>query len=465
MRRSPTHGVPARDALIGDTLASLHAAVTPERRFYPTLSKPVASTLKIDLSRAIKNVELSLGETSAAAQDRARALRAALWREATLETLRAASADRQMVQRILSVREPGELTGFESGLGDPHNEGRTAARLTFGAGTQVYYKPRDATAERAVFALLHWFDRAMSKRPRRLPAMAVTAAHAWIAPVIPTRVTVRGAARAAHQAGELLAILDMLQTIDAHGENLLWCADGIVPVDLETVLQPRMNWTFDNAMEPEDAATVLRVGLLPGGFTLNVPGASGVVHDSEGIGAWLPSRVEECCAGFAGMYRTLVRQSAALLRGSPLRRLRAAPVRVVLRSTRTYGALTRSAWNKATSRRSVESLAGRELRALDPGRWPPAVRKSEARAIARLDVPRFTSVAREAELRDGDGVTFADAIGEDGWTRACRWLTNANERDLEERLAVIRATLQLAVLRRRMQSDACADTARTTRRR
>jgi lantibiotic modifying enzyme len=465
MRRSPTPGVPARDALLGDTLADLHAAVEREHRVYPTLSNAVARTLKRDLSRAIKSVELWLGETSAAMKDRARALRAAQWREAALEALRAASADRPMLQRILSLREPVELTGFESGLGDTHNEGRTAARLTFGAGAQVYYKPRDATAERAVFALLHWLDRAMSKRPRRLPAMAMRAAHAWIAPVTPTPVTVRGATRAAHQAGELLAILDMLQTIDAHGENLLCCADGIVPVDLETVLQPRMNWTFDNSMEPEDAATVLRVGLLPGGFAMNVPGASGVVHDSEGIGAWLPSRVEECCAGFAGMYRALVRHSAALLRGPPLRELRDAPVRVVLRATRTYGALTRSAWKNATSRHSVESLAGRDLRAMDAGRWPAAVRKSEARALARLDVPRFTSVAREGKLRDGNGVTFADAIREDGWTRACRWLTNANEHDLEERLAVIRATLQLAELRRRMQRDADADTARTTRRR
>lgn len=457
--------MPARDALIGDTLASLHAAMTRERRAYPALSRAVSNALKTDLHRAMKSIQLWLGEASVATLERARALRAAQWREATLEALRAASADRSLVQRVISTREPVELTGFESGLGDPHNEGRTTARLAFGAAGPVYYKPRDATAERAVFALLHWLDRVQSKRPRRLPAMAVKAAHAWIAPVKPVRVSRRGAAAAACQAGELLAILDMLQTIDAHGENLLCCADGIVPVDLETVLQPRMSWTFDNAMEPEDPATVLRVGLLPGGFALNVPGSRGVVHDSEGIGAWLAPGVEECCAGFAGMYRTLVRHSAALLESPSLRRLRVAPVRVVLRATRTYRALTRSAWNKATARHSVELLAGRDLRALDVGRWPAAVRKSEARAIARLNVPRFSSVAREGELRDGNDVTFADVIGEDGWTRACRWLTNANERDLEERLAVIRATLQLAELRRRMQIDDDADKAHTTRRR
>ena len=418
-----------------------------------------------DLRRAKKSVQRWLGETSVVTQERARALRAAQWREATLDVLRAASNDWSVIQRILGTRGTIELTGFESGLGDPHNEGRTTARLEFGTAGQVYYKARNATAELAVYALLRWLDRAMSRRSRRLPAMMVRGDHAWMASVRSTSVTVAAAARAARQTGELLAILDMLQTIDAHGENLLCCAHGIVPVDLETVLQPRMNWTFDNTMEPEDAATVLCVGILPGGFTLNVPGARGVVHDSEGVGSWLSTRVEECCAGFARMYRTLVRHSAALLDSQPLRSLRAAPVRVVLRATRTYGALTRSAWNAATSRRSIESLAERDLRSLDRGRWPAAVRKSEARAMARLDVLRFTSAARKGELRDGDGMTLADAIGEDGWTRARRWLTNANERDLEERLAVIRATLQLATLRRRMQRDAAdGDKARTTRR-
>lgn len=464
MRRSPA--VETR-ALVGDTIASLRAALARDGEQYPALSPAASRALEGDLRRALGKVRGLLAGAPASHRQRAQERRASQWERATLVVLRHAREDHVIVERVMSrrVAAPQALTGFESGLGDPHDQGHTATRLRFGAN-DVYYKPRDATAEAAVFDLLHWIDAAMGHRPRPLPVLVPVGGHAWMSAARAVPVARNHAARAGRQAGEWLAFLDVLQAIDAHGENLLWCGDGIVPVDLETVLQPRVQWTFASAMDPEDPATVLRVGLLPGALALNVPGKKPVVHDSHGVGEWLIPHSAACRIGFARMYRVLARHAAMLMDSEPMRQLRSAPVRVVLRATRTYCALTRISWRDTSSSRSLTATSAKLLRALEAEPWPSAIRRSEAAAIARLDIPRFVATSGDRALRADDAPPITDAISEDGWTRACRRLACAGERDLDQRLAVIDATLQLAMLRRRMRRvSANGDTPRRARRR
>lgn len=311
------------------------------------------------------------------------------------------------------------------GLGDPHDGGRTTSKITLETGCVVYYKARDCSAEAAfheIDAFMGRFEGMQPRPPLKHPAFVLRDNYAWMEEIrarSPRGAT--SAAAASRRAGELLALLDMLQAVDCNAANVLASAGTLVPIDVETLLQPLLAWARATTPPPEDPATVLRAGLLPG--------VNGLGAASHGAGAWLRER--ECCAGFAAAYGVMSSQRAALVTSAPFARLLNSSVRVLVRATAAYAAMART----------------RRAPAGDPA--PATIHALELRSLERGDIPRFTTRgANSRQLAEGDRAV-SGCIAEDGSTRAMRWLDNSSSDDLEGRLAVVRATLTLALLRRR----------------
>ena len=181
------------------------------------------------------------------------------WNADTTEIIQRAAADCQLIAReFFDAEDPGALIGMESGLGDPHNGGRSVAILRFERGS-VVYKPKDlriATAVGEIGGLLQ----APGIVP---PEMVLRNGYAWERLHEPFPIHEACDADAFYQGlGAWLALLQALGAMDFWFDNLI--AEGRVPrfIDFETVVQPAMTWPTQ--MMPLPDSVLRMIEMLPG---------------------------------------------------------------------------------------------------------------------------------------------------------------------------------------------------------
>ena len=312
----------------------------------------------------------------------------------------------------------GCVSGIEPGLSDPHERGRSVARLTWDSGLKLVYKPRNLALDRAYNDLLDWLN--VHGAPLRLRVCRVLErpTYGWMefAEHHPC-ASVQDAENYFRRAGMHLCLVYALRGSDFHDENIIASGEHPVLVDLEVLLQPRLRDAVFELKGPDDPAhrefaeSVVGTGLLPwwmftpDGRTWNFSGLGGgeecesmfqvrrwrnvnsdvmeltyeyaTLHAQPNVvklnnEPLSPLRFEEQLVdGFRRMYRVLLDQREALLApDGALSSFAHVPVRFLLRSTSLYAGTSESVPTRVSTRRRRRQHGNRctESRArADPG--------------------------------------------------------------------------------------------------
>ncbi len=162
----------------------------------------------------------------------------------------------------------GDVTAVRLDLGDPHNGGRSVAQLTFADGTDLVYKPRSVSAERAYADTVAELNRLGVSPAVVAPRVLDRGTHGWCEFICPQSCADSSElTRFYRTAGSVLAVMLLLGAVDMHMENVIAAGSSFSPIDLETLLQPG-----NPAGAPQDAygravdllnQSVLAIGILP----------------------------------------------------------------------------------------------------------------------------------------------------------------------------------------------------------
>lgn len=184
----------------------------------------------------------------------------------------------EIVRTIFDGLDPGALTAIETGRGDPHQQGRTVAVLTFSSGARLVYRPRPVGLHVHFVAQLSWLSR-RTGISFRAPRLVVRDGYGWLEFVRHEPCAgVAGVAEFYRRLGALLALLYAVDGTDMHYENLIAAGDQPVLVDVETLFHPTPASSDDPAAHAL-ARSVHRTALLPHVLL----GDNGVV-DVSGVG-------------------------------------------------------------------------------------------------------------------------------------------------------------------------------------
>ncbi|MGW6934431.1 type 2 lanthipeptide synthetase LanM family protein [Lentzea sp. NPDC054927] len=382
----------------------------------------------------------------------------------------------EIVREVFGGLDPGALVSIETGLGDPHLQGRTVAILSFESGTKLVYRPRPADLHVRFVAQLAWLS-TRTGIAFRSPRLLTRDGYGWLEHVeYEPCADVAGVAEFYRRLGALLALLYAVDGTDMHYENLIACGDQPVLVDVETLFHPTPGGSEDPAALAL-ARSVYRTALLPHVLL----GDNGVV-DVGGVGGdrGAPSPLDVVDWADAGTDRMrLVRRPSVsagafnrpLLHGTPaepadyqdsllagfragydaivahrdelLRLVRACAddeVRFVARATRQYARLLDESTHPSVLADALDrDLAFGVLVVDDPllDRLVPF----EVADLWRGDVPLFTCRPGSRDLWTGSGLRLPGMLPEPGLHAVERKIAAMSEVDRHDQQWVIAAAL------------------------
>lgn len=385
------------------------------------------------------------------------------WKQYSKEIIQQIHADRNCLKNIFGIPVSAHVTAIETGLGDPHQGGKTVALIRFSEPANhpgIILKPRSLGLEEAYNAFIDELNADTSLPPLKTALSVCLGNHGYMENIIHRQCANRDElSRFYLNAGRLLAILHILGCTDGHHENLIAHGDQLLLVDVETLLEPNVidhikpKTTHREASELLKilSTSVLRTGLLPiwsfqgeastavdisalgispqpfetsitrGWIAINTDGMMrGPVRESI---PWpkslpvapdspnpLPRYREVFVEGFRRQSRLILAHRSTLTSDTGvLHRLAGKTRRIVLRNTRVYAAILeqcrqRCALESEQSQGMVlESLASSYLRAEEePRHWP--VFAAELAQLEQHDVPYFQHFTDQTFLPLGHGM-------------------------------------------------------------
>ncbi|TDD11573.1 type 2 lantipeptide synthetase LanM [Nonomuraea deserti] len=394
--------------------------------------------------------------------------------------------------RFASGSEIGCVAEVVTGVGDRHRGGQAVAKVRWESGLVLVYKPRSLRVDEHFADLLEWLNAAGLRLPMRTLTHLDCGGHGWVEFVRAEPCADEAAVRRFyHRQGVLLALLELLRANDSHAENLIAAGDQPVLVDVETVLQPVLppgdarSTEAERAAEEAAAASVLQVGLLPAtawptrdgkavdlsglGYRpgqrtsvglpvltgvgtdrmrvrlermpLNMPDNRPVAKDAE---LNLLDYTDDLIAGYTELH-VLCRAHKDRLAADdgPLAAFGDDHVRVLLRSTMTYGTLLRTGFHPDVLRdgldrdRHFDFLWRQVTDTPALGACVPAERAD----LWRNDIPYFSSRPGRTTLFDSDdrpvpGIELGSAL-----ERVRQDLAGRDDEHLDGQLRLIRGSL------------------------
>jgi type 2 lantibiotic biosynthesis protein LanM len=418
------------------------------------------------------------------------------WIESTGELVARLEADESALAALFcNGNSLGTVVYARSGLSDYHHRGKTVVELEFSTGLRVFYKPRSLAIDLAFFQLVRWINRSLDRAQLRVLAVLDRHSHGWVEAVATVPCHDHDElVEYYYRAGILLCLSYMLDGTDLHRENVI--ANGTQPVliDLEMLLQQRI----DDALESDSERTpnyrapecrfdvALATGLLP----LWRTDPSGMSFDNSGLGgatgdnvqswkdAWVSINTDEMwpidcrvasrapkdrveknpavirfhdtlCDGFGDAYKCVFEHRKELLRNEGILTLfRGCAQRVVCRATNVYARLIRSLLHPEFLRHESERSAhleclGTSLEDASTGDKQDIVIglvDAERRAIERTDVPYFYCRTDSLDLMTDDGEIIRNVFPESSYSRLVRRVRDLRRQDLDVQLQLIKAS-------------------------
>jgi len=420
-----------------------------------------------------------------------------LWLEASEELLHRLCADREALVAWFGLDQTQQLNSVSLGVSDPHRGGRTVAILQFTKLStkesalqtvgprrgladpiprsacehelKIVYKPKDMGVDAAYQAALEDLNNHSDMNPLRTLTVLTREGYGYMEWAPHCLCDGESELESFYiNAGRLTAVLHVLGCTDCHHENLIACADQLLLIDTETLLEPELPDHIGEAMTESIAPTpsllqrrllgsVLRSGLLPRWGVVgaskravdisalgvrppakeqrSMPGWMGLNSDGMligkvlgpaelptsqpvGIGASNPFKrhLEAFCRGFERQALVLAAQRDRWLASDGvLSRFGGLQRRIVLRDTHVYGAIQRQlmgpkAMRSPFAREMTLELMARSylLAETRPFHWP--VFGAEVRQMNRLDIPFFTHRIDGDALVLGNVPTATSAI-------------------------------------------------------
>jgi type 2 lantibiotic biosynthesis protein LanM len=401
------------------------------------------------------------------------------------EDLRDAFLDDDGTAAILRV----DATG-----GDQHHGGRTPVVIVFSSGHRVVYKPRSLSLDQHFAALIGWLNAQGLNPDLRSVRVMDRGTYGWCEFVDHLGCSTDGeVADFYRRQGAYLALFYALGSSDFHRENLIAHGQYPVPVDLETLFCPELGRGADHRApglaHRAIAESVLRVGLLPQrvwGSTpwngIDLSGLSGEAAQQTpfGVLAWSdPNREDDLrlvrrpmplapainrpvldgepiavadhvplvVEGFEHTYGLLQRLRQSLCADDgPLAAFRSDEIRVVVRPTRTYGALLQETYHPdylrdAADRDRLLDLLWATVPYAEHLGATVGVEQEDLRAG---DVPRFTCQASRTNLWAGPDREVAFQFSKSGLDVAAGRIERLNSDDLARQSWLVKASLATA---------------------
>ncbi len=416
------------------------------------------------------------------------------WIEVTAELAGRFREDRDAVfAHFFDGAKPSPVLRAELGAGDTHDNGRTVVVLEFVNKRRVVYKPRDLSADAAWGQLIVWLRDSGAPYTLMAPGVLCRDGYGWSAFVERQECLSSGEFHQFFQrSGALLGLFLFLRSTDFHAENVIASGAFPVPVDLETLLRPRID-----VSAPEESShpalqeverrleeSVIGAGYLPHwsryGDQLRVSGAlaldtspaenwRGFVHvntDAMELGTEVARRtspdhlpvlkngmvgrprnhIEDIVEGFRQTAEFVVRNRAAF--AEEVRILFSGTVvRTVLRSTRLYSLVLDRAIQPERLRDGLSFGLEFEFLSRFQNRPTEASRRqvrAERHALERLDIPLFVAGAAQTELREAaDGMPISYPGMEAPLSHALQRIADFKQAEIEEQCCLIRTTLEM----------------------
>jgi type 2 lantibiotic biosynthesis protein LanM len=286
--------------------------------------------------------------------------------------------------------------------------------------------------------------------------------------------------------GGYLALLYALEAADFHCENLIAAGEYPMLLDLEGLFHPRLDGPETNSASHLAGSTicysVLRTGLLPQRFhttdgreEVDLSGLGGAAGQMSprGVATWTDAGTDEMrlvrkrialpgvknrptlqgsevnaadyseaiASGFEAVYQTLRRHRDSLL--TFCTRFADDEVRVIARGTQTYATMLFESLHPDVLRNSADRdlLFGRLWAAVEQYPSLGPLIESERADLMEGDIPLFTTRAASRDLWTSSDERIANYLIEPGMVSVQRRIQQLNDRDLEQQLWIIRASL------------------------
>ena len=395
----------------------------------------------------------------------------------------------ELVRTLFDGVSPGEVSAIDCGAGDTHRGGRSVMIVKFTSGARLVYKPRALRGDALFQDLLGWLDRRGSHPPFRTLRLLDRGEYGWVEFIEYRACTSKAeAARFFERQGAYLALFHALEANDFHYENSIAHGEHPMPVDLETLFQPRADLasgTSSQRAAEKMAQSVLRVGLLPNRkYTeekednVDFSGLSSVKgqltpekqHFFEGAGTdalrMVRKRVEMTGAGniptldghelsvldyekdfvrgFNGMYRLFVEHRDEILAADgPLARFADVPIRVLFRPTRVYAMVFRESFHPDVVRDALDRdrLFDRLWETVDIQPRLERVVTHEIEDLRRGDIPMFTGRPDTRDILDARDVVISDVLERPGIERSRDRIAGFGDGTLKEQTWFIKSSL------------------------
>lgn len=325
--------------------------------------------------------------------------------------------DREEIQQCFfpSEEEQVALKSAKFDLGDPHNGGQRTCLLILSRGLKLIYKPRNTDIELGWDNCLAWLqsnglDHSINS-PKILPAQkirngnAVNSDYGWFEYLQFEGSSAQiDSAELSDNCGVLTALAWLFSLNDLHQSNLIMDGHSLVPIDVETLLQPlppKENEQHATAptfqkLRRELRDSVLYTGMLPRW----AHDFENQIVDMSGLGLLDSLDRSDFLKGFRRASDYFLNKLEMILSESgPLQFFQQASSRVLFRSTGVYELLKRNsleAENLCTG--TAWSLPWEALHRYNYQQVYAAIIRAEKIALSELDIPMFHARTNERHL-------------------------------------------------------------------
>lgn len=392
-----------------------------------------------------------------------------------------------------SIRNLGKLTRVETFVSDPHCNGKSVIIATFQSGVELVYKPKDLGLDVEYFKLLEWLNNQGLSLPFKIVKILARQDYGWVEYVkhTPCHDTVE-LQNFYERAGMILCLLYALNASDCHRENLIACGEHLVLIDIEGLMQHRVNslellveHSLLQIIEDQQLGnSVLQTGLLP---FWRIDNDRNLAYDTSALGSTEPITIpyqlanwkdintdnmqvayeiaeistvenvprlqghivspnnylDNIIIGFERMYFFLIEQKNNILNKSNFAAFQFEQVRFVFRPTQVYSVILNRALSPDFLQSGVKSSIELEylcraflLAQNKPHAW--SVFKAELTALEQLDIPYFGAGSNSSTLTVGPENPVEHFFKEPSYSYVINRFKQLNSVDLNNQVKIIK---------------------------